>query len=214
METIFEDIARVGVVPVVEIPSAEYAIPLADALIAGGLPVIEVTFRTAAAAEAIRILAKERPQLIVGAGTILDEATLKTAVEAGARFGVAPGLNPVTVKAAQESGLPFVPGIASASEIELGLSLGCKLLKFFPAEAAGGAKLLSAFSGPYRHTGVKFMPTGGVKLNNLADYISLPTVAAAGGTWLAKAVDMENGVWEEITERCRVAAAKVAEIRK
>lgn len=203
-----------GVVPVITIDSPANALPLADALIQGGLSVIEVTFRTPAAAEVIQKIANQRPEIIVGAGTVLSSETLKIAADAGARFGVAPGLNPETVKAAQKMGFPFIPGIASPSEIELGLSLGCKLLKFFPAGALGGAKLLSAFSAPFKHTGVRFMPTGGVKLENLSEYISLPTVAAAGGTWIAKSSDISAGNWTEISKRCKEAVAQVKKVRQ
>lgn len=213
MSSVLESIAAVGVVPVVAVDSVEHAIPLADALLEGGLPVVEVTFRTQAAADVIRLLSKERPQLIVGAGTVLSPETVQTAIDCGARFGVAPGLNPRVVKAAFEADFPFIPGIATPSEIEQGLELGCRVLKFFPAESIGGAKLLRAFSGPYRHTGVRFMPTGGVTADNLADYLKLPIVAAAGGTWIAKTADMAEGKWDDIRQRCKEVAALVQTIR-
>ena len=213
MSTVLDRVAELGVVPVIAIGSAEYALPLADALLAGGLPVVEITFRTAAAADVIRILAKERPALIVGAGTVLDTETVQTAVDAGARFAVAPGLNPRVVKAAQKLGLPFVPGVANPSDIEAGLELGCKLLKFFPAEALGGTLLLSALSAPSKHTGVRFMPTGGVSPANLDSYFKIDTVAAVGGTWIAKNEDMAAGRWDVIAQRCREARALVAAAR-
>ena len=213
MSTVLDRVAELGVVPVIAIGSAAYALPLADALLAGGLPVVEITFRTAAAAEVIRILAKERPGLIVGAGTVLDPETAQIAVDAGARFAVAPGLNPRVVKAAQKLGLPFVPGVANPSDIEAGLELGCKLLKFFPAEALGGTLLLSALSAPYKHTGVRFMPTGGVSPANLDSYFKIDTVAAVGGTWIAKNEDMAAGRWDVIAQRCREARALVAAAR-
>jgi len=213
MPTVLDRVAELGVVPVIAIDSAAHALPLADALLAGGLPVVEITFRTAAAAEVIRILAKERPDLITGAGTVLTPETVKIAVDAGARFAVAPGLNPRVVKAAQELGLPFVPGIANPSDIEAGLELGCRLLKFFPAEALGGTKLLSALSAPYKHTGVRFMPTGGASTANLESYLKIDTVAAVGGTWIAKKEDMAEGKWDLIAHRCREARAIVAAAR-
>ena len=213
MSSVLESIAAVGVVPVVAVDSVEHALPLADALLEGGLPVVEVTFRTKAAADVIRLLSKERPQLIVGAGTVLSPETVQTAIGCGARFGVAPGLNPRVVKAASEAGFPFIPGIATPSEIEQGLELGCRILKFFPAESIGGAKLLGAFSGPYKHTGIQFMPTGGVTADNLADYLRLPIVAAAGGTWIAKTADMAEGKWDAVLQRCKAAAALVKTIR-
>jgi 2-dehydro-3-deoxyphosphogluconate aldolase / (4S)-4-hydroxy-2-oxoglutarate aldolase len=212
-EEIFNQIARLGIVPVIAIENAAAAVPLADALIAGGLPVVEITFRTAAAAEAIRKIAKERPQIIIGAGTILTRANVEAAKASGAAFGVAPGLNPEIVKYAREMGLPFVPGIATPSDIELGLSLGCKFLKFFPAEANGGVKMLEALSGPYQHTGIRFMPTGGVNPAILESYLKLDTVAAVGGTWIAKKEDLANGNWGEIPGRCQAALEMVAKVR-
>jgi len=213
MPTVLDRVAEFGVVPVIAIDSVAHALPLADALLAGGLPVVEITFRTAAAAEVIRLLAKERPALIVGAGTVLSPETAQTAVDAGARFAVAPGLNPRVVLAAQELKLPFVPGIANPSDIEAGLELGCKLLKFFPAEALGGTQLLSALSAPYKHTGVRFMPTGGASPANLETYLKIDTVAAVGGTWIAKKEDMAEGRWDAIAQRCREARAIVAAAR-
>ena len=209
MPSVLDRVAALGVVPVIAIDNIEHALPLADALLSGGLPVVEITFRTAAAAAVIRLLAKERPALIVGAGTVLTPETVQTAVEAGAQFAVAPGLNPRVVLAAQELHLPFVPGVANPSDIEAGLELGCKLLKFFPAEALGGVKLLEALSAPYKHTGVRFMPTGGATPANLPFYLKIDTVAAVGGTWLAKKEDLAEGRWELIAQRCREACAIV-----
>ena len=213
MPTVLDRIAGFGVVPVIAIDSAAHALPLADALLAGGLPVVEITFRTSAAAEVIRILAKERPALIVGAGTVLSPETAQIAFDAGARFAVAPGLNPRVVQAALELGLPFVPGVANPSDIEAGLELGCRLLKFFPAEALGGTHMLSALSAPYAHTGVRFMPTGGASPSNLAAYLKIDTVAAVGGTWIAKKEDLADGRWDAIIQRCREATALVATAR-
>ncbi|MDR2849063.1 MAG: keto-deoxy-phosphogluconate aldolase, partial [Verrucomicrobiota bacterium] len=129
--------------------------------------------------------------------------------DAGARFAVAPGLNPRVVAAAGKMGLPFVPGVANPTDIEAALELGCTLLKFFPAEALGGLKLLSALSAPYKHTGVRFMPTGGASPANLGAYLALDTVAAVGGTWLAKKEDLAEGKWADIAQRCREARARV-----
>lgn len=213
MPNVMERVAELGVVPVIAIDKAEHALPLADALIQGGLPVVEITFRTSAAAEVIRLLAKERPALLIGAGTVLTPETVQTAVSAGATFAVAPGLNPRVVQAAQEAGLPFVPGVANPSDIEAGLDLGCKLLKFFPAEALGGTKLLEALSAPYKHTGVRFMPTGGATPANLESYLKIDTVAAVGGTWIAKKEDLSEGRWEAIAQRCRDARAIVQKVR-
>ena len=212
-EEIFSRIARLGVVPVIAIENANDAIPLADALIAGGLPVVEITFRTSAAAEVIRRIAKDRPRLTLGAGTVLTAANLEAAKASGAAFAVAPGLNPQMVKYAQSIGLPFMPGIATPSDIELGLSLGCKFLKFFPAEANGGVAMIEALSAPYKHTGIRFMPTGGVNPANLESYLKLDTVAAVGGTWIAKKEDLANGDWDGIRDRCKAALEIVAKAR-
>ena len=212
-EAILNRVAALGVVPVIAIEQAEAALPLADALLAGGLPVVEITFRTAAAAEVIRRIARERPQLAVGAGTVLTAANLEAARASGASFAVAPGLNPQIVQQAQHLGLPFVPGVATPSDIEQGLALGCKLLKFFPAEPLGGVSMIEALSAPYNHTGVRFMPTGGVNPGNLESYLKVGTVAAVGGTWIAKKEDLAAGRWVEIQQRCQAALETVARAR-
>lgn len=212
-EEIFNRIAQLGVVPVIAIEQADLAIPLADVLIEGGLPVVEITFRTSAAAEVIRKIAKERPRLIVGAGTVLTVANLECAKTSGAAFAVAPGLNPQIVKEAEAMGLPFMPGIATPTDVELGLSLGCKHLKFFPAEALGGVAMLEALSAPYKHTGLRFMPTGGVNTTNLESYLKVEIVAAVGGTWIAKKEDLVNGKWDDISARCKAASEIVAKSR-
>lgn len=212
-EEIFSRISQLGVVPVIAIEKADAAIPLADALIEGGLPVVEITFRTAAAAEVIRKITKERPKVIVGAGTVLTPANLEAARASGAAFAVAPGLSPQIVKQAQAMGLPFMPGIATPTDIELGLSLGCKHLKFFPAESLGGISMLEALSAPYKHTGIRFMPTGGVNTTNLETYLKVETVSAVGGTWIAKKEDLANGKWGDIRGRCQAALEVVAKAR-
>ena len=200
-----DTIASHRIVPVIAIENVENAMPLADALLAGGLPVVEITFRTAAAAAVIRLLAAERPQLLVGAGTVLDADTVDAAVEAGARFALAPGCLPQTIERAASLGLPFVPGVQTPSDIERARSLGCSLLKFFPAEAAGGLPMLEAIFAPYKHTGIRFIPTGGVSPSNLTSYLQSPAVAAVGGTWLARSSDMQQGHFAEITARTRDA---------
>ena len=207
---ILDKLSSYGVVPVIAIESIESALPLADALIAGGLPVAEITFRTKAAADVISLLAKERPELILGAGTVLTPENMQKAKDCGATFAVAPGLNPDVVKKAQDINLPFVPGINNPTDIEAALSLGCQTLKFFPAEASGGIKYLNSISAPYKHTGIKFVPTGGVNEGNLSNYLQLPVVIACGGTWIAKNEDMAAGNWDDIVLRCK----KVAEIVK
>ena len=210
-ESALDRAVHYGVVPILAIENVEAALPLANALLQGGLPVVEITFRTAAAAEVIRVLAQECPRLVVGAGTVLTPANLKSAKDSGAAFAVAPGLNPDIVKRARDVGLPFVPGVATPTDIEMGLALGCKLLKFFPAEALGGVAMLEALSAPFQHTGLRFMPTGGLNLANLESYLKLQTVAAAGGTWIARKQDLLDGQWAEIRDRCIAALEIVAQ---
>ena len=203
MDTITSFIEKCKVVPVIAIESAEQALPLADALLEGGLPIAEITFRTAAAAEVISILAQQRPELIVGAGTLLTTQNVEDAIKAGAKFGVAPGCNPDVIDFAQANGFPFIPGVCTPSCIECALSMDCKVLKFFPAGAMGGVKMLKALYGPYKHTGVRFMPTGGVTQENLSEYLSAPGVIACGGTWIAPAADIAAGAWDVIADRCK-----------
>ncbi len=187
------------IVPVAVIDKLEDAVPLANALLAAGLDIIEVTFRTAAAADCVRAIAQAHPGMLVGAGTLLEISQVKQARAAGAKFGVAPGLNDVIVRASLDAGMPFVPGVATASEVELGLELGCKLQKLFPADVLGGVKLLKALAGPYGHTGVKFIPLGGVNAQNMAEYLALPIVAAIGGSWIVDKKLIAEKNWTKIT---------------
>ena len=212
-EEVFAILMKHVVVPVIAIDSADAALPLADALIEGGLPVAEITFRTAAAAEVIAKIAKERSGLLLGAGTVLTAENLRKAKDTGARFGVAPGLNPDVVTEAGRLGLPFIPGVITPSEIEQALSLGVKLLKYFPAEAFGGLKVIKALSAPYAHAGVKFMPTGGVTLANLPDYLASDAVACVGGTWIASREAIAEKKWDQIRENCRAAVEIVRRVR-
>ncbi len=187
------------IVPVAVIDKLEDAVPLANALLAAGLDIIEVTFRTAAAADCVRAIAQAHPGMLVGAGTLLEISQVKQARAAGAKFGVAPGLNDVVVRASLDAGMPFVPGVATASEVERGLELGCKLQKLFPADVLGGVKLLKALAGPYGHTGVKFIPLGGVNAQNMAEYLALPIVAAIGGSWIVDKKLIAEKNWTKIT---------------
>lgn len=172
---------------------------LAQALIAGGLDVIEVTFRTPEAAASIAAIRAAFPDALVGAGTVLTAEQARAAKAAGAQFAVAPGLNETVVRAAQACGLPFFPGVATPSDVEKAMELGCRYLKFFPAEAAGGVPMLQALAGPYAHTGVKFIPTGGIGLKNMASYLALPIVVAVGGSWMAERKLVNEGNWSAIT---------------
>ncbi len=200
---IYERIGELRVVPVLAIESVDAAVPLADALIAGGLPVAEITFRTAAAADVISTLKQERPELLIGAGTVTNPDQARAAKQCGAEFAVAPGFNPKVVKTAMEIGLPFSPGVMTPSDIEGALDAGVKVLKFFPAGAAGGLKMLKSLAAPYAHLGLRFIPTGGVSLDNVMDYLNEKSVLAAGGTWLAKKNDIAEGRWEKIADNCR-----------
>lgn len=206
-------LAQYGVIPVIAIDLVDAALPLADALLEGGLPVAEITFRTAAAREVIRTLAEHRPELVLGAGTVLTVENLEAANDCGAAFAVAPGLNPTIVKRAQDLALPFVPGVATPTDIEAALGLGCKLMKFFPAEALGGIPMIQALSAPYKHAGVRFVPTGGVNAGNLAAYLATDCVAAVGGTWIAKKEDLLQGHWTAIRDRCIQVRDIVAQVR-
>ncbi len=202
-----ERITAKRIVPVVVLDDAASAEPLAEALLAGGLDLVEITFRTAAAGESIRRIASAFPEMLVGAGTLLDAEQVKQARDAGAVFGLAPGLNPAVAAAARDCGLRFIPGVMTPGEIEHALSLDFRLLKFFPAGAAGGPSMLKALAGPYGHTGVKFIPTGGVSAENLADYLKIPVVAAAGGSWMVDKALVNEGRWKEITRLTSEALA-------
>lgn len=202
------------VIPVIVIDNANDAEPLAEALLKGGMDVIEVTCRTAAAPEALRRIKKAFPQMLVGAGTVVTPDQAKMCIDAGVSFGLAPGLNPDTVKFFQQNKTLFVPGVMTPSEIEQGLSLGCKLLKFFPAGAAGGTNMLKNMAAPYLSLGVKFCPTGGVNLDNMNEWLSLPMVSAIGGTWLATQKQIVEKQWDVITANVQAALAKISEAGK
>jgi 2-dehydro-3-deoxyphosphogluconate aldolase/(4S)-4-hydroxy-2-oxoglutarate aldolase len=212
-DRVFQTIARCGVVPVIAIDSVEAALPLADALLEGGLPLVEITFRTAAAAEVIEKIALRRPELLVGAGTVVTTGNVKAAKACSAKFGVAPGFNPDIVERMRRAGLPFVPGVCTPSDIERALSLECTMVKFFPAEASGGIEMVKALAAPYGHLGLRFMPTGGVNMSNLASYLAVDAVVAVGGTWIAKKEDLIEGRWAEIRDRCKRAVEVVATAR-
>jgi 2-dehydro-3-deoxyphosphogluconate aldolase/(4S)-4-hydroxy-2-oxoglutarate aldolase len=198
------------IVPVAVIHRTDDALRIAEALLAGGLDVIEVTLRTPEAETCIRRIRDTFPAMLVGAGTVLEAGQVHRCLEAGAQFGVSPGLNETIVEKAQAAGLPFIPGIMTPSEVERALRLGCKLLKFFPAEAAGGIKMLQSLAGPYLHTGVKFIPLGGIHAGNAGAYAALPVVAAVGGSWLLDSKLIENREWTQITGLVKEALALVA----
>jgi len=198
-------IGELDIVPVVKIEKAEDALPLGRALIDGDLPIAEITFRTSAAEESIKILAGELPNLLVGAGTVLTVEQVKEAVSAGAQFIVSPGFNPRVVDYCIENSIPITPGINNPTQIEMALERGIEVVKFFPAEASGGLPLLESMSAPY--TGIKFIPTGGINLNNLCSYLSYNKVHACGGSWMVKADLISSGNFSEITRLTKEAVA-------
>jgi len=175
------------------------AVPLAEALLAGGLNVMEVTFRTTTAADSITRIRQSLPAVAIGAGTLLAADQVQRAVDAGAQFGVSPGLNNAVLAAAQKNKIPFFPGVMTPTEVGRALDLGWQHLKFFPAEAAGGVAMVKALAGPFAHTGVKFVPTGGINAANLANYLAVPQVAALGGSWMAERKLVNEKAWSKIT---------------
>ncbi|HET7011908.1 MAG TPA: bifunctional 4-hydroxy-2-oxoglutarate aldolase/2-dehydro-3-deoxy-phosphogluconate aldolase [Anaerolineales bacterium] len=210
---LLELVSNFGVVPVIAIESVEAALPLADALAEGGLPVAEITFRTAAAGEVISKIGRERPAILLGAGTVLTPENLLGAAKSGARFGVAPGLNPDVVNEAHRVGLPFIPGVLTPSEVERAYALGALILKFFPSEASGGLSMIKALAAPYMHLGIRFMPTGGVSPDNLEQYLKSEAVACVGGTWIASREAISGGKWTQIVDNCRRAVEIVKRTR-
>jgi len=193
---ILKQLSLIGIVPVIAIDDAADAVPLAQALCEGGLPCAEVTFRTAAAAEAIANMTKAFPDMLVGAGTVLTNEQVDRAVAAGAKFIVSPGLNPETVRHCQEIGIPVCPGTSNPSDIEVALSLGLKTVKFFPAEAAGGLKYIKSIAAPY--VDVTFMPTGGISEKNLLDYLSFKKIICCGGSWMVPKDAIAAKDWDRI----------------
>lgn len=202
MNEVLQRLSRTGIVPVIAIDDAEKAVPLARALTAGGLPAAEVTFRTAAGEEAIRRIARECPEVLVGAGTVLNLEQCGRALAAGARFIVSPGYNETLVNYCVEKGVPVLPGCANASDMTRAVNAGLKLVKFFPAEQSGGVSFLKALAPVFP---LDFMPTGGVNTKNLMDYLSFDRVAACGGTWMVKKDLISGGQWDEITRISREA---------
>jgi len=196
MNAVLEKISNIGIVPVVVLDDAKDAAPLADALCKGGLPCAEVTFRTAAAEEAIKNMVEAHPEMMVGAGTVLTTEQVDRAVNAGAKFIVAPGFNPTIVKYCQSKGVPMVPGINNPSNIEAAIELGLDVVKFFPAEQSGGIAMIKAMAAPY--VNMKFMPTGGISAKNLNDYLSFDKIIACGGSWMVKKDLVAAGKFDEI----------------
>jgi len=197
MNKVLEKIGELGIVPVVKIEKAEDALPLGRALIDGGLPIAEITFRTSAAEESIKTLTGELPNLLVGAGTVLTVEQAKRAIAAGAKFIVSPGFNPKVVDYCIENDIPVTPGINNPTQIEMALERGIEVVKFFPAEASGGLAMLKSMAAPY--TGIKFIPTGGIDQDNLCFYLSNKRVLACGGSWMVKTNLISSGNFDVIT---------------
>lgn len=209
--TILEQIGGMGIVPVVSIPESRMALPLAESLLAGGLPCAEITFRTAAAADSLAQIARTYPDLVLGAGTVLTTEQADRAIDAGAKFIVSPGTNPRVVEHCLARGVTIFPGVCTPTEIEAALALGVDVLKFFPAEPMGGTGFLKAICAPYRQ--VRFIPTGGIDTKNLASYLAIPAVVGCGGSWMVKPELMEAGEFGKIESLTREAMALVRQIR-
>jgi 2-dehydro-3-deoxyphosphogluconate aldolase/(4S)-4-hydroxy-2-oxoglutarate aldolase len=208
---LLERIQSCGVVAVLVIDHAKDAVPVANALLAGGVDAMELTLRTPAALESLKAIRSEVPEMLAGIGTILTPQQISEVVEAGASFGVSPGTNPVVIREAQQAGLPFAPGVLTPSDIEVALALNCRELKFFPAEPSGGLPYLKSMAAPYLHLGVRFVPLGGVNSENLKTYLADPLILAVGGSWLAPRSLIDDGQWDTITSRASEAMVLAAE---
>lgn len=211
MNQVLEQFAKLGIIPVVVIDDAKDAEPLAKALVEGGLPCAEVTFRTEAAEEAIRIMSEKFPEMLVGAGTVLTTEQVDRAVAAGAKFIVSPGINETVVDYCVKKNIPITPGTCNPTNVETALSHGLEVVKFFPAEPAGGLNYIKAIAAPY--TGVKFMPTGGINAENVKAYLAYDRIIACGGSWMVKGDLIKSGNFEKIKELTEEAVAIVKEIR-
>lgn len=205
MKQLIEALAALKLIPVIAIDDSADIVALGKALVDNGLPVAEITFRTPAAAEAIRLLRAAQPDMLIGAGTVLNRAQMEVAVEAGASFIVSPGLNPNTVRAAQALNVPMLPGVNNPSDIEAALELGLTALKFFPAEASGGIKMIKSLLGPYAP--LHLMPTGGISPTNIRDYLAVPGVVACGGSWMVEPELLKRRDWAEVGRRVAAAVA-------
>ena len=211
MTDMMKKLQKIGIVPVVVLDRAEDALPLAECLVEGGLPCAEVTFRTAAAEESIRRMAKAFPDMIIGAGTVLTTEQADRAIDAGATFIVSPGFNPKVTEYVLGKGVPMTPGVCTPTEIEAALQFGLDVLKFFPAEPAGGLKMIKALAAPY--VNVSFMPTGGISAANVRDYLAYDRIVACGGSWMVSGKLVREGNFAEVKRLVREAADIVKEIR-
>jgi 2-dehydro-3-deoxyphosphogluconate aldolase/(4S)-4-hydroxy-2-oxoglutarate aldolase len=208
-----EKIGACGVVAVLTVERAEDAIPLANALLEGGVKAMELTLRTPAAVDALRAVATDVSEMLCGVGTVLAPAQLERAMDAGAVFGVAPGLNPDVLRAARSAGFSFAPGVATPSEVEQAVALDCRVLKFFPAEPIGGMRYLKSMAAPYAHLGLRFMPLGGINAANMVDYLGSPLVLGVGGSWIAPKDRIRARDWEGIAATAREATETAKKLR-
>jgi len=212
-ESIAKRIEASGIVAVVVIDRVEHAVPLARTLLATGVDVMELTLRTPTALPALATIVREVPEMLVGAGTVTDVDQVSEAVEAGAAFGVAPGTNRKVLAAAREAGLSFAPGVLTPSDIEQAMEEGCRLLKFFPAEIAGGLEYIRMVTGPYAHLGLRLIPLGGLNATNMLKYLGDPLVLALGGSWLAPRELIQAEDWPQITQRVLQATQAIQQQR-
>ncbi|MDF3130102.1 bifunctional 4-hydroxy-2-oxoglutarate aldolase/2-dehydro-3-deoxy-phosphogluconate aldolase [Kiritimatiellaeota bacterium B1221] len=201
------------VVPVIVLDHADDALPLSEALLAGGIGIIEITFRTAAAAESISRIADKLPEMKVGAGTVVTPESAQRAFDSGSQFALAPGCDADTVSFWNEKGIPFIPGIMTPTDLQAAYKLGCKFMKFFPAEAAGGVNMLKNLTAPYLNLGIKICPTGGINLQNMGDYLALKQVFAIGGSWIATRQQIVDKDWSAITAQASEAMAQARAVR-
>ncbi len=210
MPDLIKRLESIKIIPVVAVEDAEDILPLGTALADNGLPACEITFRSDAAAKAIEILHSERPDILIGAGTVLNKEQVRLAQKAGASFIVSPGFNPNTVKACQDADIPIVPGVNNPSTIESAMELGLTHLKFFPAEASGGVKMIKALCAPYFR--IRFMPTGGINPDNVRDYLQIPQVFACGGSWMASVGMIARKDWNGVAEQTKQATRLLATV--
>ena len=212
-DQLIEQVSALGVVAVLTVDDPADAVPLAQALVAGGVTGIELTLRTPRALESLKRIAAELPEILIGAGTVLNRDQLVAVKAAGAKFAVAPGCNPSTLRAAKELGLPFAPGISTPSDIEIAVEHGCRILKYFPAGTSGGLAHLQGMAAPYAHLKLRYIPLGGITLESSAEYLKSPLVAAVGGSWIAKPDVIAKKDWAEITKAAAAAVAVVKAAR-
>ena len=208
---ILERLRNSGVVAGFSVDKAEHGVPIARALLKGGIDAIELTLRTPPAMEALKAICAEVPEILVGVGTILTPETVREVKAAGADFGVAPGMNPRVIEAAKDAGLPFAPGICTPSDLEAAIELGCRFVKFFPAEPAGGVAYLRSMATPYKHLGIQYFPLGGLNADNMLDYLNEPNVPTIGGSWIVKNELVKTEDWAGISARARDVANKAKE---